>query len=203
MPRAKTTKQKLRESEGIGISGKKRVEFRRDEQPDPPPERHDDKCPVCNHPDKALIEAAYMDMQENNVIAAMFRSAEYDFTQYQLQTHAENYDMHNERALNSNVIMRIIKERGVAAIRSGEVQIKPELLAKVAMHTDEKEGRMPSRAAEDHGVQTLVLAAWPGPGGILPLNTVQQALPAPVTPPSTVPHPEQDVIDVDAEVVDG
>ena len=135
-------------------------------------------CPICEHEQLAAIEDLYKDFTEEPRIAALFGG----FTAEELLWHCEGRDLHNKRLkTNPDAIRRKLIEKGMEALESGEVTVKPELTAKILDHLDEREGRMPTRLpAGQAGAPVLVISGFPAPGGLLPEFTHDPIVATPV-----------------------
>lgn len=158
-----------------GVSGKKRREFEDFETKVYPPlsfrakphdKKHDNRCKVCTHEDKDLIEDFYVRVYALEEIVSQFELT----NEKVLKRHAEATKLDERRANNTEGFERLIMEKGEEAIRSGAV--KPEILAqlavKISAHKDDKSGKLPTRGRQTDQLPSFAIMPVLLPGGGIP-----------------------------------
>lgn len=121
----------------------------------------DQNCPICQHPQRSLIERWYMERRPFKELEAIF-----SFSRKLFDQHGRAVKIFQKRANNTKGIVNIMLEKGIEQMAEGKMEMTAKDLQWAINHRDRILGRIKENVQVKVAPVLHVHTTIPGAGGI-------------------------------------
>lgn len=121
----------------------------------------DQKCLICQHPQRTLLEKWYMQRRPMTELISIF-----GFPEQLFHLHGRATKLFKKRANNTAAIVNLVLENGMEALKAGHMELTIKDLAWAVGHRDKLLGRIKDRVDINVPPILHLHTTIPGVGGI-------------------------------------